>query len=123
MKILLLLALVFATPLLALDQPGAKSVKPEGKSGKRIDQIEKDFGVKFVQVAQVSVGGKKASLWVFAHSSDESAPVYAFSTPENPTDTVVQNCMASSNYTALFYLYMIKSMKDAQPTPTPTNLL
>ena len=96
--------------------------RPEGKSGKRIDKIEKDFAVKFIQVADVSIDGKKAPYWMFGHIKDDVSPSYTFTTPANPTDAQVQNCMVSSNATAIFYLSIIGQMM-AHPSPTPTNLL
>lgn len=97
--------------------------RPDGKSGQRIDKIEKVFSVTFIQVAEMSIDGKKSPCWMFGHSKDKDAPPYTFATPVNPTDVQVQNCMVSSNATAIYYLYLIGKMLMAQPSPTPTNML
>ncbi len=115
MRTLLILAFLAVGPLIAAD-------RPDGKSGKRIDKIEKDFGVTFIQTAEFAAAGKKSPCWIFGHPRGDNSPVYAFATPVNPTDAQIVSCMISSDATARCYLDLIKKLMP-QPRPTPANLL
>lgn len=98
---------------------------PKSKEDKRIAriaQIEKDYGVHFVQKAQVKVEGEVAEYWTFLKMDPQySFQGYPFMVPANAPDKKVQEAIASALCCAAFYETFIERMKSAKPEATPSG--
>jgi hypothetical protein len=116
-KFLFILLLLFA-PL-----TGNSFSPPTGKEAKRIAKIEKDYGVHFVQAAEMTVSGKTTSFWAFLKENPDMIFLgYMFMVRENPTDRQVEDSMASAMACSCFDESILKRMlQSAAPQATPSS--